>query len=385
MTKKSLFLRWALGTVMVSCLLIMSGCSPGSEMTETEDDELRFTIDVESPLNPYTRGAVMKPATFTMYALYGVNGVAAFARNIIYTKVGDEFVYNTKPKKPKVAVNYYCVNMSFEDPAISNVEMGETKHFDYTLPEIVEDQKYLMYSSILNTTSNDNHFTFSAALSNVYVSVYSTLSTVDVKVGGYTLYNAVKTGTFTFSDTKAKTGDWTLPDTPEYVNYTRTFLDGDQNDAPVLITAASQAAASPIPSSDSAVFMLPQVLTAWNPAESSTAKPSQGIAAHQCLVELKCKITDKEAPTHYRLGSATEYGRLYFPYNGNPTLKKQRTYTCIIDIAQCYDENGELFKDTAGDDNNPLTTIEVDTNRDFNIDIMNNWESTADDIEVFAM
>lgn len=386
MTKKALLCGWHTGTLLLfSCLLILSGCSPGSEMTEAEDDELHFTIEVESPVNPYTRGAVLKPATFTMYALYGVNGIAAFARNIIYTKVGDDFVYNTKPKKPKVAVNYYCVNMSFEDPAITNVIMAETKQFDYTLPETVEDQKYLMYSSILNTTSADNKFTFSAALSNVYVSVYSTLSTVDVKVGGYTLYNAVKTGTFTFSDTKAKTGDWTLPESPEYTKYTRTFLTAEGNDAPVTITAASQGEASPIPSADSAVFLLPQVLTAWNPAGDGTAKPSQGIAAHQCLVELKCKITDKDDPTHYRLGSATEYGSLYFPYNGNPTLKKQRSYACIIDIADCYDKNGDLFKDSAGDDNTPLNTIEVDTNREFGIGISAGWESTADDIVVLSM
>lgn len=367
-----------MGALLFSCLLILSGCSPGSEMIEAEDDELHFTFDVESPLNPLTRGPVVKPADFTTYALYGVNNGSAFARNIVYTKNGDSWVYNKKPKAPNAAVNYYCINMSYADDAITNVTMGETKQFDYTLPETVENQKYLMYSSILNTTSKDNSFTFSAALSILYISVYTTFATVDVQVGGYTLHSAVKTGTFTFSDKKAKTGDWTLPETPEYTSYTRTF------DAPMTITATTSTAADYIPSSDSAVFLLPQVLRAWNPAEEATVKPSQGIAAHQGVLEVKCRITDKADPTHYRLGSATEYGSLYIPFS--KTFKKQKSYLFVFDLADCYDENGELFKDSAGDDSEtPLGTIEVDTNRKFAIDMMNDWESTADDIEVFAM
>ena len=362
---------------MFSCLQILSGCSPGSDSAaDAGEDELRFTIEVESPVNPSTRGAVVTAADFKTYAVYGLYGAAKFIKNIVYTKTGDDWVYSKKPKRPTGAANFYCLNMSFEDPTITNLYMEEDgKHFDYTLPETVENQKYLMYSSILNSESVDNTFTFSAALSMLYISAYSSFSTVDVQIGGYTLYNAVKTSTFTFSDVKAKTGDWTLPESPEYTKYTRTFLD-----TPNTLSID----ASAIPSSDSAIFLLPQVLTAWNPAGDGTAKPSQGIAAHQCLLEIKCKVTDKDDPTHYRLGSATEYGSLYIPYG--KTMKKQKSYIFIFDMADCYDENGELFKDSAGDDSDtPLNTVEVDTNRKFAIEIMNNWESTTDDIEIFSM
>lgn len=385
MTKKTLFRCWHSGVFISSCLLILSGCSPGSDSAaDAGEDELRFTIEVESPVNPSTRGAVVKPSDFKVYAFYGINNGAAFARNIVYTKTGDAWVYNKKPKRPNAAVNYYCLNMSYADVDISNVTMGETKQFDYTLPEAVENQKYLMYSSILNSTSADNRFTFSPALSVLYVSVYSTFSTVDVQIGGYTLHNAVKTGTFTFSDTKAKSGSWTLPESPEYTSYTRTFLDSDRNDDPFTVTATQSSNANYIPSADSAIFLLPQVLRAWNPADEATPKPSQGIAAHQGVLEIKCKVTDKDDPTHYRLGSATEYGSLFIPYS--KTLKMGKTYLFIFDMADCYDENGELFKDSAGDDSDtPLNTVEVDTNRKFAIEIMNNWESTTDDIEIFSM
>ena len=381
------------------CFLLLTGCSPDSGLYELADDELVDAVfGVEGEVPSITRGAVLTKYTIDKYGLYGFSeSKSTFAKNVLHTKQPDGSWKSKKWSWPtKGLSNFYAVNADFTTLG-NNLSMQAKgdKEFEFLQPLDARNHHYLMMASLISqaeTTDKQVKLTFTPILSTLYVGGMSSLDVAEVKVGGLKLHNVIRRGTFKFNETKKNKGDWTLPSGEEltnddYVTYTRMFLqeDGETMDEKELIKGAT---AIQMPSKDSAFFLIPQTLTAWDPGTpsddpeaptSTLTSIAQADQAHQCYFEVLCKIKDDVG---YLLGSETTYGSLYVPYGKN--LKLGTATTFKFDLSEAYTADGLLFKNQTDNNGQTIGSVEVDTNRKFGIGIDAQWESTQDDVEILS-
>ena len=236
---------------------------------------------------------------------------------LIANKGGGKWDYNTATDMvywPNEAMKFYAITPS------TNANYSYTSsngNFCYTVPTDNSQQIDLMHAYAANQTKTTNkgvvNLQFQHALSQVVFKAITKSSNLNVEIQSIKIHN-VQSKLYV-----SLISDWSfLQSYSPYANYslgmggTKTVAVTDASNAVNLTTA------------DGALMLAPQTLSGWTDKTSTTAVD----AAHQCYIEIVCKITSKTSSgTVYLLGSPTAYDSTYFPLSGTWEAGKRYVYT----------------------------------------------------------
>ena len=217
--------------------------------------------------------------------------------------------------------------------------------------EITKDKKEITYHSFDEYTSGKSNIDVMYAIANnqTKASKYGTVSlkfhhilsqvafrantlysSMKVDIKEIKIYNFKTGGTFTFPDnatTPPSQNNWSLGGT-----YSKPFniITKADND-PVVINNASKATDITIANP---MLFAPQNLTAWDTSHNLTVANKN----EESYLEINCKITQNGVYLH---GSATDYAKLYVPFEASWEPGKRYIYTLIFGGG--YDANGNAI------------------------------------------
>ena len=271
-----------------------------------------------------TRTALTTNDNFSAFSLWGFDGSGAvFADGTAFTK---EMTTGTWGSSASL-VWPLSGNCDFYGAAPSGVSLDtSTRSFAYTCPAADNaTQQDVLVASKLAASKTDNNgkveLSFNHALSFVRFKSSNTLDGFNIEISEVRLCNLVADGTFTFSETSESTGSWTLGNTTD--NYTVAPAE------PVSLTSAD----AYIDDADGVLMVMPQTPTAWDPTTDGRAT-----ASTKCYLEVACKVSTSASTPYYYVGSASVYGKLYFPFSRE--LKQNTRHTFRLTFGG-YDENGQ--------------------------------------------
>lgn len=196
---------------------------------------------------------------------------------------------------------------------------------NYTIPTKTSDQQDLMYASTaaLSKPASGGNVTlpFKHALNQVHFKAKTESKNlfVDIDVNGIQLCNINSKGTFTFPGAGGD-GSWQKQVTPTTFSATSTVQ--------TINTTSDTDDAVSVSKADDVLMLMPQSLTAWNPA--STVSGQTG-----AYLIINCKLYTKvEDQNVYYHGSEGDNGYLpmYVPFTGTGMdgMGKKITYTLIF-------------------------------------------------------
>ena len=217
----------------------------------------------------------------------------------------------------------------------------------------------VMYAMAKGQTKDMNNgivkFNFKHILSQVVFKAKTQYDNMQVDINMIKIHNVKMGGFFTLPATADGTGSWAVGDWPESSTGggSITVVQGK------FIEVNSNTTATDI-SEKTPMLNIPQKLTAWKVSEEATNTKIKADGAHQCYLEIACKIRQSGA---YLLGSASEYKTIYVPFGDTWEQGKRHIYTLIFGGG--YNDQGEAVL-------NPIqfdaeTTGWVDADKDVNV------------------
>lgn len=236
---------------------------------------------------------------------------------IISNKGGGKWDYNTATDMvywPNEAMKFYAITPS------TNANYSYTSsngNFYYTVPTDNSQQIDLMHAYAANQTKTTNkgvvNLQFQHVLSQVVFKAITKSSNLSVEIQSIKIHN-VQSQLYV-----SLISAWRfVASNSPYANYS-VGMGGIKT---VAVTDASKAVS--LTAADGALMLIPQTLTGWANNTSTTAAD----AAHQCYIEVVCKITSKTSTgVTYLVGSPTAYDSSYFPLSGTWEAGKRYVYT----------------------------------------------------------
>ncbi|MGL5563801.1 MAG: fimbrillin family protein [Tannerellaceae bacterium] len=223
----------------------------------------------------------------------------------------------------------------------------------YTIPITTSEQQDLMYAftAALSKPANGGSVTlpFKHALNQVHFKAKTESNNlyVDIDANGIQLCNLKNTGTFSFGATASS---WSA--SSGKATFTATSI---------ATTEIKSSISKTVSSTSDVLMLMPQSLTAWNPAGKVNATaPAQTGAYLKINCKLYTKVGDQKVYYH---GATDTYKALYIPFvgTGMDGMGKKITYTLIFGGG--YTDPGEPI----------LTPITFDTT-------VENWVDVSSDI-----
>ncbi|MGL5706563.1 MAG: fimbrillin family protein [Tannerellaceae bacterium] len=192
----------------------------------------------------------------------------------------------------------------------------------YTIPTITSDQQDLMYAftAALSKPASGGNVTlpFNHALNQIHFKAKTESNNlfVDIDANGIQLCNLKNTGTLSFG---AAASLWNS------VSGKTTFTATS-----AAVTDIKSSVSTPISSTSDVLMLMPQSLTAWNPAGEVNATGENQTGAY---LKINCKLYTKVGDQKVYFHGGTEaYAALYIPFTGTGMDKmgKKITYTLIF-------------------------------------------------------
>lgn len=198
----------------------------------------------------------------------------------------------------------------------------------YTIPTITSDQQDLMYASTaaLSKPASGGNVTlpFKHALNQIHFKAKTESKNlfVDIDANGIELCNINSKGTFTFPGAGGY-GSWTEQ------NELAEFVATNENKI-TINTTSELLPAIEVSSAADVLMLMPQSLTAWNPAGKVNATASGQTGAY---LKINCKLyTMVGNDKVYYHGTDADYAFMYVPFSGTEMagMGKKITYTLIF-------------------------------------------------------
>ena len=265
-------------------------------------------------------------------------------------KNGDVWTYSPTRFWPESGtIDFYSVSPALINASISGSSQKIEK---YTVSTNVDEQIDLLYAVNKDCSKADNgqsgvQVNFRHALSQIVFKAKSSNEAIVVDIKGVTLVNAKTTGTFTYP---TKT---TSPyDDPESTDYDTEINDGtsalsgtwgtwalesatDDYAAGVTEKKSIGSTAVDLTTAGSGeLLLLPQTLTAWNPANGANDPGSRFL--------INCKIWNVSGTEKIRIWPAEdEYSEVAIPVEATWKQGKKYVYTFVFGDGAGYTPNGE--------------------------------------------
>ena len=230
----------------------------------------------------------------------------------------------------------------------------------YTIPTTTSEQQDLMYASTaaLSKPASGGNVTlpFKHALNQVHFKAKTESKNlhVDIAENGIELCNINSKGTFTFPKEEA-IGSWQIQVTPTTFRAT--------SEAKTINTNSESLSAIEVSSAADVLMLMPQSLTAWNPAGEVNSTASTQAGAY---LKINCKLYTKVGNDKvYYHGTDANYAFMYVPFSGTGMdgMGKKITYTLIFGGG--FTDEGQPI----------LTPITFDTT-------VENWVDAVPDVDI---
>lgn len=259
-----------------------------------------------------TAGSVDGMATNTAYRFSNTNGVwDAMGKKLVdgEWKTATLTLPKNKDKTTKeyITANIHSVAPSFDVVDTVGLMTPPVCSFRYDFTAGASPTGHLYFANELGwyqarlkaENKQSLQVRFFHADAHVRVYVYLDMNDVTVKVNKVVLHNVPMNGTFTFSNEKDCSGEWTpIASNPKYTDVEFSYGDGSitlkapkakTNKTTGAVTYTSQQTAL----GDSAMVIMPfdPRNTYWNPAVTGLRAAD---AANQQYIELQCSIADKD-------------------------------------------------------------------------------------------
>lgn len=228
----------------------------------------------------------------------------------------------------------------------------------YTIPTITSDQQDLMYASTaaLSKPASGGNVTlpFKHALNQIHFKAKTESKNlfVDIDANGIELCNINSKGTFTFPGAGGS-GSWESQGAP--TTFVATSI------AKTINTNSESLSAIEVSSAADVLMLMPQSLTAWNPAGKVNATGENQTGAY---LKINCKLYTKVGDQKVYFHGGTEaYAALYIPFSGTGMNDQGQKITYTLIFGGGYTDPGEPI----------LTPITFDTT-------VENWVDVSSDI-----
>lgn len=375
----------------LAILLLFSACYNDSPSME-ESDEIIVEASIEGVRD--SRAAKLTNSSLTTFGMFGFYGSAKRVNNVNYTKNATTGAW----KSAKLvmwangAMNFYGISPSYD---ISTSNLNQTMVYDnpsftYSVPTNTNDQRDILYSSVLNLKKADKNgkiiFSYKPGMHYFSFTSKQTIgSDYKVFIKKIVLHNLISNGTFLFNTKTSNKATWTAASGSEavYVNDTLEFA------TPVEITETQKSITG-----QEYFIIMPQKVNKWmttnaNPIPVSVA---DNASPKQWYVEMIGQIYKvEEGGTHkYLLGNVDntdpnwpEFESVYFPQNAkNCNIGIGSTWNIVFNGG--YNKDGELYlehiPDRGGDE--VIVTVAEWFQSDFDIEEWIPYLDIPEEIEV---
>lgn len=316
----SLFISSLLAAGTTTCFL---SCSQNDEVSGTEDDANRISFAVTSDGAKRQRATATTPQNLNeqvkSFKLWSYNTGDG---NYYIGKAGESGVfidgdgkggwnYRTATETaywPINALNFYAVTPAEH----TGYTFDANGRLTFVVPADQAEQIDLMVAKADNQTKTTNGGTvslpFKHLLSQVAFKVKAGHEKMTVEVKSITLHNIQNTLTTTL---KGSTSDAVSGD---YQNYAVGLAEAVTADGTTAVSATD---------ANGVLLLAPQSVEKWADGTTTTAADEQ----HQGYLAVVCKI---KQDGNYLVGSATDYGTTYVPFEAQWEAGKAYTYTLVF-------------------------------------------------------
>lgn len=240
----------------------------------------------------YTTSSDQKywPGTVKPLNFYAVNPANKFDTDL-------EQNYGWQINKNKLEIQYTCINEYYLNNGKSNIDV--------------------MYATAKNQTKDNNAGKVSLVFKHILSQIAFKAKTLDentkVEIESIVIHNVTSGGTFVMP-TEGSTGTGWTP-------------KGLKQDFPIGINSLTKVDNTGTDVFTKPILFVPQKLDKWKTTTSTPKTITEANAANECYLEISCKISIDETYPH---GTATEFEKLYIPFEADWQPGKRYVYTLIF-------------------------------------------------------
>ncbi len=330
-------------SIILVLVSILFGCTKSTEVYQESDDNDFVEI---IPIFPWSSSRAISDVLNEFY-ISSFSGKLNQGRNVHYTFDGSAWNADKTIVWPagSTKISFWGLSQKFENAnGMSNTSIRyNVQKFDYTCDPATP--KDLLYASKLNTTQAEQGgkitLAFNYALANPYFVCVQAIETpnVTVIINEVIVHNLKTTGTFEYSTTLNSNGKWTL-NNDLYANFSKV-LPSPVTLNPDKVTAVTLT---------DKWFWMPQRPTKWKTTATTPVSITEADAAHQCYVEMKCKIIANGSYVWGGpAGSTNEWESVYYPFGTNFNSKGYNT-AIKLKFDGGYFDDGTPFTPREGSD-----------------------------------
>ena len=285
-----------------------------------------------------TRSAMTVSDDFTAFSMWGFSGGSSLLTDdggapvsAAYTKSDGKWSSSKTfywPTADGATSDFFGLS---PQSAVSSLSVtASSQSFSYEVPTTNSAQQDLLVASELGKAKPADGrlmLDFHHALSMVRFHVRTTISDLQVTVRSISLCNLRTGGTFTFG-TDNSTGTW-----GSYGSAVDSYTV--ERAEPLTLTAepsAPSAFTENFADKDGVLMVLPQPLTKWDAATNVLSQTGNHVA-------VSCKVSTKGGTPLYYVGSASEWGTVYFPFGGFE-MKMHQRYNFTLTMDGCRNADG---------------------------------------------
>lgn len=269
----------------------------GNAFMGTNDTELGYggiNISYQNGKWDYTTNSDLKywPGTVKPLDFYAVNP-ATFDEQMKYN-------YGWQINKDKLEIHYTCINEYGLNKGISNIDV--------------------MYATAKNQTKDNKagkvDLVFNHILSQIAFKAKTQDEKTKVEIESIVIHNVTSGGTFVMPKEGSTGTGWT-PKEDLKQNFT---IGMKSTTATTVDNTGTDVFTKPI-------LFVPQQLKKWKTTASTPKTIADADAAKECYLEISCKISIDDTYPH---GTATEFEKLYVPFEADWQPGKRYVYTLIF-------------------------------------------------------
>lgn len=240
----------------------------------------------------YTTSSDQKywPGTVKKLNFYAVNPATITDYDIMVN-------YGWQITKDKLEIHYTCINEYNLNNGKSNIDV--------------------MYATAKDQTKDNNAGKVSLVFKHILSQIAFKAKTLDentkVEIESIVIHNVTSGGTFVMP-TEGSTGTGWTP-------------KGLKQDFPIGINSLTKVDNTGTDVFTKPILFVPQKLDKWTTTTSTPKTITEADAANECYLEISCKISIDETYPH---GTATEFEKLYIPFEADWQPGKRYVYTLIF-------------------------------------------------------
>lgn len=353
---------------LLTTLWLLTACKADTEPETTQPVvpqhvAVTFNPEAAATRGPVPAGSLGTDLSFRVWATKTLTGTTTTEEAFINDNTSNVVVYDdlTHYWRTTGATYYWpdapgaLYNVTFyalypaSAPTTSNIVSNKTITFDTTHPiDGNTDVLYTKHQTSLSTVISSSspavplrfhhaltQLAFQGKLSDAFIT-----DGLQVTVGSIKVCNVNSTGDLDLAATT--TSLWGTLSTP--TDYPLTMV----SDEGIVLTNTAQA----LTSTSEISMVIPQVLTAWDPA-TQCIYVVDGVSTKTLTtgsyLAIDCKIFDTQTGS-YMIGDATSYETIYAPFEadpGNPTATWEPgiRYTYTLSFGSGYSSQGKLIGD----------------------------------------